>query len=320
MIAARSRDTLRYVLSVIWIVFTVSLTAWWLVFGLSQARELQNAGGEAARVAHVQRMLVWEGIVLIALLLAGGIALIVAIRRERERRRQVEGFFTAFTHDLKTALASLRLQAESLQEDLPEASGSANLRRLLKDAVRLELQLENSLYFAQSDGRLHLEAVDVSALAGRAAADWPELIVEIEPHISARADERALQSVLRNLIQNAALHGAARRITVTAERRPGRVSVRVADDGTGAPKGLTTAIHAPFQRLSETSGTGVGLYTSRQLLTRMHGDLRIDPAASRGVALIIDLQEAQGDASGAGRWGPASDRARRGAEAPAGKL
>lgn len=290
---SRSRDTLRYALSLAWIVFTVSLAAWWLVFGLSQARELQRAGGEAARLGHVQRMLVWEGSVLIALLLLGGFALIVAIGRERGRRREVQDFFTAFTHDLKTALASLRLQAESLQEDLPEASGSAHLTRLLKDAVRLELQLENSLYFAQPDGRLHVENVDVSALAARVAVDWPELAVQIEPGMHVRGDERALHSVLRNLIQNAALHGDARAIRITAERRSGRVTMRLADDGRGAPAGIVKALHAPFQRLSETSGTGVGLYTSRQLLRRMDGELRIDPAPARGCALAIDLPEAR---------------------------
>jgi hypothetical protein len=291
--ALRARDTLRYTLSVVWIVFTVSLAAWWLVFGLSQARALQNAGGEAARLGDVQRMLVWEGTVLIALLLAGGIALIIAIRHERERRRQVQGFFTAFTHDLKTALASLRLQAESLQEDLPEAAGSTSLTRLLKDAVRLELQLENSLYFAQPDGRLHVEPVDVSALATRAAADWPELAVDVAADILAQGDERALQSVMRNLIQNAALHGGARRVSVSAGHRPGRVAVRVADDGRGAPAGVERALDAPFERLAETSGTGVGLYISRQLVRRMGGDLRIDSAPARGFAALVDLQDAR---------------------------
>ncbi|MEX2271176.1 MAG: HAMP domain-containing sensor histidine kinase [Vicinamibacterales bacterium] len=293
MTPGRSRDTLRYALSVAWILFTVSLAAWWLVFGLSQARALQNAGGEAARLGHVQRMLVWEGIVLIGLLLGGGIALIVAIRRERERRRQVQGFFTAFTHDLKTALASLRLQAESLQEDLPGAAGNANLTRLLKDAVRLELQLENSLYFAQPDGQLHLEPVDVSALAARLAADWPELGIRIDAEICVKADERALQSVMRNLMQNAAIHGAARAIAVSAERRLGRVAVRIADDGKGAPPGIMKALHIPFQRLSPTSGTGVGLYTSRQLLLRMNGELQFDPTPAQGLALVIDLPEAR---------------------------
>ena len=292
MTITRARDGVRYALAVAWIVFTVSLAAWWLIFGLSQARELQGAGGEAARLGHVQRMLVWEGIVLIGLLVGGGIALMIAIRRERERRRQVQAFFMAFTHDLKTALASLRLQAESLQEDLPGASGNPNLGRLLKDAVRLELQLENSLYFAQPDARLHVETLDVSELATRAALDWPELTVSIEPGICAKSDVRALQSVFRNLLQNAALHGGARRVSVTAERRLGRVAVRVADDGRGAPQGVMKALRQPFERLSSTSGTGVGLYISRQLLTRMNGELQLDPTPAQGFALVIDLQEA----------------------------
>ncbi len=293
MIRRPAADAVRYGLSILWIVFTVSLAAWWLVFGLSQARALQDAGGESARLGHVQRMLVWEGTVLIGLLLGGGVALIIAIRRERERRRQVQAFFTAFTHDLKTALASLRLQAESLQEDLPGAATNPNLGRLLKDAVRLELQLENSLYFAQPDGRLHLEPVNVSRLATRTAVDWPELALRIDEGICARADERALQSVLRNVLQNAAIHGAARPVHVSAERRLGRVAVRVSDDGRGAPRGVMKALHAPFERLSETSGTAVGLYTSRQLMLRMDGELQIDPTPAQGFALVIDLPEAR---------------------------
>ena len=52
----------------------------------------------------------------------------------RRRQDEVRNFFMSFTHDLKTSLASLQLQAESLREDLPEAAANANLDRLLKDA------------------------------------------------------------------------------------------------------------------------------------------------------------------------------------------
>ena len=41
----------------------------------------------------------------------------------------MRAFFMAFTHDLKTSLASLRLQAEALREDLPEAADNPNLQR-----------------------------------------------------------------------------------------------------------------------------------------------------------------------------------------------
>lgn len=285
-------DRLRYALAVSWLVVTVSLAVWWLVFGLSQARELQHTAGMSVRAGSVQRMLLWEGVVFIALLLGGGIALLLAIRRERERRRRVQDFFTAFTHDLKTALASLRLQAESLQEDLVASPATRSLDRLTKDTVRLELQLDNSLHFAQPDARLQSENVDISELSARAAMDWPELEVIIEPGLRATGDERALLGVIRNLLQNAVLHGRAHRVTITGTRRAGRIAVRLADDGIGAPEGVRRALEAPFERLSATSGTGVGLYISQRLLSRMEGRLVLDPTAASGFAIVIDLKEA----------------------------
>jgi len=285
-----SRDTLRYTLAVLWLVVTVSLAAWWLAFGLSQARELAHDAGNA-RAAQVQRMLLWEGIVFIALLMTGGTALLYAIRRERERRKQVQDFFTAFTHDLKTSLASVRLQAEGLQEDLDGHAPRQSLDRLTSDTVRLELQLDNALHFAEPGARLQAERVDISALAERAALDWPGLDVSVQPGLVGTGDERALLGILRNLLQNAAVHGHASKVVVTGDVRHGRLMVRVADDGVGAPDGMQRTLTVPFERVSPTSGTGVGLYIAQRLLTRMGGRLTLAPAPS-GVSIVIELREA----------------------------
>jgi len=138
-----------YAGAVLWLLLTVSLAIWWLIFGLGQARRLREVGGPAVDSAgQIERMLLSEGVFFLLLLVTGGVLLLVAIHRESARRATVEAFFMAFTHDLKTALASLQLQTESLQEDLPEAAENPNLQRLKKDAVRLQLQLENSLYYA----------------------------------------------------------------------------------------------------------------------------------------------------------------------------
>lgn len=285
-------DGARYGLAVVWLVATVSLAGWWMMFGLSQAGELGKTAGDPARAAHVERMLLWEGTVFIALLVVGGTALLVAIRSEHRRRRQVQDFFTAFTHDLKTALASLRLQAESLQEDRAAGEPSPHLDRLVRDTVRLEIQLDNSLYFAQSEARLYFETVNVSELAGRAALDWPDLAVTVQPGLCAKGDERALLGVLRNLLQNAVVHGRARRVAITGARRSGRVAIRVADDGAGAPPDVVRAMQRPFERLSPSGGTGVGLFISGRLLSQMDGRLQLDAAPAGGFAVVIDLREA----------------------------
>jgi signal transduction histidine kinase len=280
-----------YLLAGAWITLTVSLASWWLVFGLAQARELGRIGGEAERLAVVQRMLTWEGAVLIALLLGGGGALLLAIRRERARNREVREFFLSFTHDLKTALASIRLQAESLEEDGDVPADNPTLARLLQDAVRLELQLENSLFFAQADVGLLPEALAIDALVLEAARDWPDLRVDVAGHATARADRRALQSVLRNVLQNAATHGRAHRVSVVIDRDPSGVRVSLEDDGAGAP-GLGVDTSRPFVRPAPTSGTGIGLYVSRRLLERMRGALACRSMPGRGFEVVLSLPEA----------------------------
>ncbi len=101
---------LAYVMAACWLAVTVSLASWWLSLGLYSLPQ------------RLHRMFIWEGIAFISLLLAGGVAILVAIRREHRRRQSLETFFLSFTHDLKTSLASVELQAEGLREDWPEGA------------------------------------------------------------------------------------------------------------------------------------------------------------------------------------------------------
>lgn len=287
----RGRSRLQYIGAILWLLFTVSLASWWMMFALEQSRQFAaQAGPDAAHLVRVHRMLMWEGASFIALLLVGGIALIVSIRHEQARQRAVEAFFMAFTHDLKTALASLQLQAESLREDLPEAADNPNLARLLQDTVRLGVQLENSLYFAQPDGGLLLEPIPLARFVEHAAEDWPELTVKIDGDATALGDVRGLGSVVRNLLQNAVVHGGATEVRVAIAQRPdGRISVTTTDNGRGASAEVLRLLGRPFVGRTPTSRTGVGLFVSRQLAQRMRGDLRFEGAGGPGFTAVLEL-------------------------------
>jgi len=289
------RSRLHYVAAILWILLTVSLASWWMIFGLEQSHELGALGGpEAQRLQQVQRMLVWEGATFIGLLLVGGVALLVSIRREQARQRTVEAFFMAFTHDLKTALASLQLQAESLREDWPDAANNPNLERLLQDTVRLGVQLENSLYFAQPDGGLLLEPIPLARFVERVATDWPHLTVRVDGDATAIGDVRGLESVLRNLFQNAVVHGGTTEVRISIDRHPdGRVSLTAHDDGRGAPADVVRLLGQPFVGRGPTSRTGVGLFVSRQIALRMSGDLRFErPTRGSGFTAVLELPAA----------------------------
>src|SRR6266542_6373929 len=143
----RKRNWIVIAMVGLWVAFTVTLAAWWLVFGLRQLDLINQSNLEGAVQLHRHyQMLLWEGGILIISLIGGGTALFYYARREQKRHAQVEEFFAAFTHDAKTALASLRLQAESLRADFANAGPSPLLDRLLSDTLRLQLQLENSLF------------------------------------------------------------------------------------------------------------------------------------------------------------------------------
>lgn len=292
---ARSRNRMQYFGAIVWVLLTVTLAAWWMWLGLAQAQQLGALNApEAGRLASVQRMIVWEGITFIGLLVAGGAALVVSIRREQARQHAVEAFFMAFTHDLKTALASLQLQAESLSEDLPEAANNPNMARLLKDTLRLGVQLENSLYFAQPEGHLLVEPVSIAQFIGRMASDWPELNIRVEGDETVLADARALESVWRNLLQNAVIHGGAKTVIVRVERQGGeRATITAIDDGRGAPPRMVRTLGRPFKRPATTSGTGVGLFVSQQLARRMNGDLRFAGTDGRGFTAVLELPVAR---------------------------
>ena len=289
----QGRDRIKILLVALWVTFTVTLAVWWMIFGLRQLNLLSQFHVEQAdQLQGHYQMLLWEGGILIASLVGGGLALFYYARREQKRHAQVEEFFAAFTHDAKTALASLRLQAESLKEDLG-ATPNPLLDRLLQDTLRLQLQLENSLFLVNlPTGRLLNEPVRIGQIVDGLRYHWPHLSIVQKGDAVVRGDSRALESVLTNLIHNAVTHGEATEIRIDAEPRGGNtVALRIADNGHGF-KGDFKQLGQLFVRHARGSGSGVGLYISRQLAKRMNATLNFAPGADGGFVAELCLPSA----------------------------
>ena len=91
-----------------------------------------------------------------------------------------------------------------------------------------------------------------------------------EPHVHVRMDPGHLSQVLTNLLDNARHHGRPHSgpsiITITCERfaASGRIHLQVTDNGAGIPTEAAARLFEPFFTTSR-SGTGLGLYLSREL-------------------------------------------------------
>jgi signal transduction histidine kinase len=275
----------RLWLTGLWLVVTLSISGWWMVHGLRQAEMLANTA-LSDEAAKQQRMLFWEGAFLLSFVTIGGVALSYFVYRDQRRFEDGQRFFSTFTHELKTSLTSLRLQAEILEED-PKNRENQNLRRLLRDVVRLELQLENALILAQAEKEnLFLEEVALRKTLQSLSMHWPQLEVKVTADARLQGDQRAVECILRNLLQNSYVHGEAGRVEVEARSCGDQVEILVRDNGKGFPE--PEKLGARFVRHTTRSGSGLGLYLSRLLANRMGGSLDF-AAASPGLEARLKL-------------------------------
>src|SRR4029078_12161758 len=97
------------------------------------------------------------------------------------------------------------------------------LDRLLADTLRLQLQLENSLFLVNLPrGKFFLEPIKLSDRVAALRLHWPNVSIKQSGDGLVMADARALESVLTNLVQNAVIHGHATQVEVTVRHAGGR--------------------------------------------------------------------------------------------------
>ena len=104
-----------------------------------------------------------------------------------------------------------------------------------------------------------------------------------------RGDPMLLRRMIRNLVENAKLHGAPP-IEVTVERRDDRAVLRVSDRGAVIPPDARERLFSSFYRVPGRCGprgTGLGLALVRQIARRHGGDASYDP--ERGSCFTVAL-------------------------------
>ena len=195
------RWDLKTAFAILWMIFTIALAVWLFVFHARLFQSIENLGTpEALEILKHHRMVAYEMVTMIVSLIIGGVALLRVIWLERRRSNQIQQFFAVFSHELKTSLSRLRLQAEGMQEDLKKNSRGGAALRLLDDMGKLEVQLENSLWVARGDEDLFLiETIPVSQVLGEFAPQFP-LLVHLSSEAYLRSDRRAVERDRKSVV------------------------------------------------------------------------------------------------------------------------
>jgi signal transduction histidine kinase len=278
---ANKRRVLQIGLAVFWLALTSTLIVWWMRFALNLI--LQFDPGQT----RFRAMLLWEGATLLALLILGGGTLIYFIVREADQFERLRTFLAHFSHELKTSLAGVRLQTESLKADNRDASLADLIDRLATDTSRLQNQVENSLFVGGSESRsLYSEEIDLKGLIEILRDSWPRLKIEVVGNAHLRADRRAIESILNNLFHNAIVHGGATLVKIAVQALAnGIVELRIEDNGAGF-QGDLSQLGQVFYRPNSRSGSGLGLYTVKSYVIRQGGQVEFS-TSPQGFLVIL---------------------------------
>nr|WP_246753821.1 ATP-binding protein [Jiella flava] len=194
-------------------------------------------------------------------------------------------------HDLRTPMTRMRLRAEFLPDDERETwlKDLDELDRIADSAIRLvREEVEPSSQEATRLDLLMTEIVEelgeIGHPVGVSAAAFPAVSVLARP--------LALKRALRNLVENAAVHGGGARVTLA--RVMDSAELIITDNGPGIPEALIERAFEPFFRVDPgrrklKPGAGLGMAIAKEIVTQTGGTIAITNRPEGGLEQVIRL-------------------------------
>ena len=229
------------------------------------------------------------------------------LRRLESIRRD---FVANVSHELRTPVTAVRSAAETLRNVLGKNDPETAARFLdiiERNAERLQDLVEDLLDLSRIESRqyrLRPEAIELGAMFSHALfglrerAEKKGITLRSEATAdlpSARADRRALEQVLANLIDNAIKYaGPGATVVVRAAPRGDDLEIAVADDGPGIDARHLPRLFERFYRVDpgrgrDIGGTGLGLSIVKHLVEAMGGRVTVHSDPGKGSTFTFTL-------------------------------
>lgn len=214
---------------------------------------------------------------------------------------QQRRFVADASHELRTPLTSMRIHLEHALG----TPATTNLNHLVHDMLheqeRVERLVDDLLYLARLDAApadlardVDLDELIHAELAWRAKTDHDPIDYEGSPGLRVHGNAQQLTRVLRNLLDNAERY-RTHSLSVALAERPGRIELRVTDDGPGIPTADRERVFERFTRLDQArthwgpdTGTGLGLAIVHDIVTNHGGEVSIENRLA-GASFLVTL-------------------------------
>lgn len=204
-------------------------------------------------------------------------------------------------HEIRNPLGAISHAAQLLAESEELTKGDKRLTEIIQNhCVRLNGVIENVLQMSRRQNA-EPEALDLSTWIksfidefSAGASDPARFEVEIQPDTNVFVDPRHLAQVLGNLCQNGLRYSvkatgeALIRIEGGKDPHSGHPYLEVIDYGTGVNQEILPNLFEPFYT-SEVTGTGLGLYLSKELCEANDARLSYRQADTGGACFHISF-------------------------------
>jgi signal transduction histidine kinase len=229
---------------------------------------------------------------------AGLLEFEVIARAMNEMQERIKSFIdertqmlAALSHDLRTNLTTLRLDAEEL-------AGGDGKNRIIAGMEEIERMISATLAFAGDDLKGEpIQKIDLAALLISLCDSFSDRNCPASysgpDHLFARCQPVAIKRAFTNLIDNAIKYGSRARVEL--ERSGDRAAISIADNGPGIPPDKAGLAFQPFRRLDnarnrESGGVGLGLTIARDIIQSHGGEIRLGvPSQGKGLEVLISL-------------------------------
>jgi light-regulated signal transduction histidine kinase (bacteriophytochrome) len=219
--------------------------------------------------------------------------------------RRLRSFSYSVSHDLRAplrAIAGFGAELAQSSRDRLSPEERRDLDRILGAARRMEQLIEGMLVLGRVvESEMRRVPVDLTALAREIAGELSEaeparsVEVDIQEGLRAVGDPVLLRAALANLLGNAWKFTRPRLpARVEVGRQPGgsEAAFFVRDNGAGFDMRYADRLFGAFQRLhrhDEFPGTGVGLATVEQIISRHGGRIWAESRPNEGATFFFSL-------------------------------
>lgn len=222
-----------------------------------------------------------------------------AIRTEQDKTRLKRQLTQNINHELKTPVASILVSLELLDDhpELDEHKKQKFMGHIRENALRLNALLKDISTITRMDegsGMIEKSTVDLTALISDIIAEQQlrtDMKINLRiPQLEISGNYQLLESIFRNIIDNAIIYSGATEMNICADNEG---NFHISDNGCGISEPHISHIFERFYRVDKgrsraSGGTGLGLSIVRHAIAFHGGDIKA--VSLNGLTLLFRLK------------------------------